>query len=378
MKTRLSFLLLALALPLVVGAATLININTADSATLQTLNGIGPSKAQAIIDYRTQNGAFTSIDQITNVSGIGTATYNNIKDFITVSDSPSSNSSDNSSSQNSTSSTTITTTTSSSSGGNAPPEIAARIEAPTLILVGAGSAFSATAYDSAGKPLQGARFIWNFGDGTVGEGAQLLHTYVYPGSYEVVLTAAYNYSGAIVRLSLDAAPAQVALYAEGDGSLTVADVGGRGLYIGLWQIVQGNGLYTVPQDTAVLPGKGVRFAPGVLGFIGSEDARLLYPNRTVAAAAQTSASSPKRGVSVDLTKAQPAGPTPVVVAQDLQPAEEGEVLGSTTENSVFWYSLGGLVLLIALGSAAIYALQPRRARVEEETELTADEFDIQG
>jgi competence ComEA-like helix-hairpin-helix protein len=65
-------------------AADLVNINTADSATLQTLNGIGPSKAQGIIDYRTQHGPFATIADIQNVSGIGPTTYANIKDFITV------------------------------------------------------------------------------------------------------------------------------------------------------------------------------------------------------------------------------------------------------------------------------------------------------
>src|SRR3989344_4442076 len=62
-----------------------ININTADKPALETLSGIGPSKAQAIIDYRTQSGPFATIEEINNVSGIGDATYNSIKDHISVS-----------------------------------------------------------------------------------------------------------------------------------------------------------------------------------------------------------------------------------------------------------------------------------------------------
>lgn len=62
----------------------LININTCDVSMLTTLNGIGEVKANAIIAYRQQNGAFTSIEQITNVKGIGEATYEKIKDRITV------------------------------------------------------------------------------------------------------------------------------------------------------------------------------------------------------------------------------------------------------------------------------------------------------
>lgn len=62
----------------------LININTADSDALQILNGVGPATAQKIIDYRTSNGGFKSIEDIMNVSGIGQATFNKLKDHITI------------------------------------------------------------------------------------------------------------------------------------------------------------------------------------------------------------------------------------------------------------------------------------------------------
>lgn len=49
-----------------------VNINTASSEQLQTLIGVGAAKAQAIIDYRTQNGKFKAVDDLMNVPGIGT------------------------------------------------------------------------------------------------------------------------------------------------------------------------------------------------------------------------------------------------------------------------------------------------------------------
>lgn len=61
-----------------------ININTAPKETLMQLPGIGEVKAQAIIDYRNQNGPFTSLEQIQEVSGIGPATFEKLKDLITI------------------------------------------------------------------------------------------------------------------------------------------------------------------------------------------------------------------------------------------------------------------------------------------------------
>lgn len=78
---------LATPVPEVVSSTTeLVNINTASIAELDTLPGIGPTTAQKIIDYREQNGAFRNIEDIVNVSGIGPASYERLKDLITVGD----------------------------------------------------------------------------------------------------------------------------------------------------------------------------------------------------------------------------------------------------------------------------------------------------
>jgi competence protein ComEA len=61
-----------------------VNINTADVATLESLSGIGPVLAQRILDYRQANGPFARIEDITNVSGIGQATFEALRDQITA------------------------------------------------------------------------------------------------------------------------------------------------------------------------------------------------------------------------------------------------------------------------------------------------------
>ena len=61
-----------------------ININTATQAQLETLPGIGPSTAIKIISYRKDNGKFSSVEDIRDVSGIGEAKFEKIKELICV------------------------------------------------------------------------------------------------------------------------------------------------------------------------------------------------------------------------------------------------------------------------------------------------------
>ena len=66
------------------GQETKVNINTANKEKLETLPGIGETTAQKIIDYREANGKFKTIEEIKNVSGIGDAKFDNLKDKIVV------------------------------------------------------------------------------------------------------------------------------------------------------------------------------------------------------------------------------------------------------------------------------------------------------
>jgi competence protein ComEA len=61
-----------------------VNLNTATAEQLDTLPGIGPVTAQAILDWRTQNGSFTSVDELLEVSGIGDATLADIAPYVYV------------------------------------------------------------------------------------------------------------------------------------------------------------------------------------------------------------------------------------------------------------------------------------------------------
>lgn len=294
-------------------------------------------------------------------------------------------------------------TTAQSSGGAAIPAITARITTDATAVVGAGTLFSGSAFGSQGEPLSGARYVWNFGDGAMAEGAQVRHTYSYPGTYDVLLSVGYNYSSATARAALAAAEAPVALIAEGDGSLTVANQSDYDLDIGSWSLAQGTSTFMVPEGTMLLRGKGVRFAPAVLGFMGDEHATLRYANGAIAASASVGAQSPLRGEVVALAdaaasvpekpaaasaaptaapsaaKAAPASKAPAPTTQTEQGTEQAAAAGLASFG-IGWTYLAGLAALIAIGAVGTYYAHPTAAKREEDAETfgEADEFEIEG
>ena len=68
---RKCILAVLLTLPTLLFAADLININTADKDGLMSIKGVGDKRAQAIIAYREEHGPFKSIEQLTEIKGIG-------------------------------------------------------------------------------------------------------------------------------------------------------------------------------------------------------------------------------------------------------------------------------------------------------------------
>lgn len=66
-------------------AAETIDINTADAATLEQINGIGPARAQAIIDHREEHGPFITVDDLVTVPGIGAKTLEQMRDQLSAS-----------------------------------------------------------------------------------------------------------------------------------------------------------------------------------------------------------------------------------------------------------------------------------------------------
>lgn len=254
-----------------------ININTADQATLETLASIGPSKAQAIIDYRTQNGPFATIEDIQNVSGIGPATYANIKDHITVQGG------------NSTPPAPPSPSPSGSSGSSAPsPQPGSQNVTFTvdggsdrIVIADADVQFAARAY--SGKTLvENVAFMWNFGDGSVSDGANVIHRFDYPGSYAVVLTGSEGGVSASDSIAVSAEVAQLTLRTLSDGGIEIQNLAARDVDLTRWSIVSNGQRFTFPEHSLLLSKQSLRISPNTLHFIASDSTELQYPNGALA------------------------------------------------------------------------------------------------
>ena len=65
-------------------ASAPVNLNTATTAQLESLPGIGPATAQRIVEYRQQSGGFKKVEDLMNVRGIGEASFLKLKSLVTV------------------------------------------------------------------------------------------------------------------------------------------------------------------------------------------------------------------------------------------------------------------------------------------------------
>src|SRR3989344_3249293 len=276
-----------------------ININTADKPALETLSGIGPSKAQAIIDYRTQNGPFATIEEINNVSGIGDATYNNIKDHITVSGGVSTVPSE--------TPATTPAATPTPAPGTAPSATSDVLTVDAggdrVVIVGADAQFTARAYRNK-TTVENAAFMWNFGDGSTAQGESVLHRFEYVGRHVVIMTGSKDGASATDRFTVTAESAQLALQVQSDGSVEIKNLAPRDIDLSHWIIRSAGQRFVLADNSLILADQTMRISPNVLHFYAGNSTELAYPDGVLAFSAGESPT-----VQESLTPVSPASKT---------------------------------------------------------------------
>ncbi len=288
--------LLSFIIPAFVHAAALININTADAATLDTLPGIGATKAQAIIDYRVANGSFATIEDIMKVKGIGQSTFDEIKPLITVGEAVAA-----ATGTPEEASSTPAEPPASGSAMYAPPpsSISVRIEAEKTACTEAPFVVSAAVKTKGGSVDSVARILWSFGDGSGSEGSSVTKIFHYPGTYRIVATASDGAVSARDKITVVVKDASVRIAAVSGEGMTLANDASEELDLSGWRITSSAGIFTIPLGTTLLPKASALFPFTVMNMPIALDATLTYPSGVIAAryvphaAADTATSTPQ-------------------------------------------------------------------------------------
>ncbi|MHB1163497.1 MAG: helix-hairpin-helix domain-containing protein, partial [Minisyncoccota bacterium] len=264
-------------------AATLVNINTADATTLDTLPGIGPSKAAAIVEYRQEHGAFVRTEDIQNVSGIGSSTFANIQSLITVGDTAA-NTSD-TATDTAASSTQATVNSSGAASTYTPPPatLTVKMSGDQTAILEVPLRLSARVTAKGGATDPSARIVWSFGDGSSGEGSAVEKIYRYAGTYVVKAMATDGAASAEDEIVVSAKPALVRIVTVSGDGITIANDASERLDLSGWRLTSDVGFFRIPEGTLLLPNASVLFPSSITNLPIALDATLAYPDGVVAA-----------------------------------------------------------------------------------------------
>lgn len=156
------------------------------------------------------------------------------------------------------------------------PEFYADAGGDRTVIAGADTTYTGVGLTPDGEELTKVEFIWNFGNGEMKRGREVIHHYDYPGTYRVFLTVASGKTTASDAIRVRAVAPNVGVSDESADFVELTNHSDRELDLSGWFLAHGNREFRLPENTYILPDTSVRIASEASGIAGS--AILLFPN----------------------------------------------------------------------------------------------------
>ena len=252
-----------------------------------TMERIDPlSSGSDIKNWASNNGSKTQGTDSKNSPISGTPKSQNSA-FLVPASSGSQSSENTSSASSSASNAEETTSLQSLQAATIEPHFKVDAGRDIKTIAGALVAFYGRALGFKNEPLDGGRYLWNFGDGMTGEGQNASHVYRYPGNYVVSLSVSSGYEVESDYLSVTAVPNSIfisEIFPNSAGFIEMTNALGDVLDIGLW-LLQNNDTNTsfiIPEGTKIGARASVVFSNDALHLLSNDghslNISLLYPN----------------------------------------------------------------------------------------------------
>ncbi|MDP6659896.1 MAG: lamin tail domain-containing protein [Candidatus Pacebacteria bacterium] len=240
------------------------------------------------------------------------------------------------------------------------PEIFAYAGEDRTVTVGADTKFEGQSIGLEGEPMTNARYLWNFGDGSIREGENVLHNFKYPGDYVVVLNVSSGQYSASDKIVVSALPAQLKVARGEDGSVILGNREDREIDLSWWYIKSGDKTFQLPEMTYILGSSEIRFSSSVTELSEIAELSLLYPNGSIALL--ESENEPQNQVPQQVvTEVVPKKRAEIpVIVPDIERVSEAEIKGeeqvaapiAARESDDFYKWILALFGLIGLGVGA--------------------------
>lgn len=268
------------------GDGALININTANVETLDTLEGIGETLANRIVAYREANGPFAAIEDIIHptIERLYQSTFDKIKDHITVEESTTTSSQ--STAVQETVLTNITQFSYESVTIQPPQDVYIRVPESMVATAGAFLTFPFESYDATGKVVEDGNVQWAFGDGSTATGRDVGHTFLYEGGYTVRVLFTRGSLRDTKDIAVTVVPLEAEFSVDESGKwVALQNNSSESLNVSNWRITTDYQYFVIPEGTIIQSGMEVRF-PTLITKLSllkaTKRAFLKYPNGTVA------------------------------------------------------------------------------------------------